>query len=138
MKKTDHKERINYIKEVMDDGKVAYTGVSVNYNCCCSSWESVEDLESEMKCMLEMWLDFGKEQIANGLEMKELTPEEWEAKEDKIDYWEIDRIKRLLQRPSINAKFVDLINQAIGDSNNNDGNSLAAAIMNRLINQPNE
>lgn len=109
-KKIEHKERINYVVSHHEDGKVSYTGKSLNYNACCSSWESIEDLEKEMKAMISMWLEFGKETIEGpGLEMKEVTEEEWNALEDNIDYWEIERIKRLLKRPGIQEWLKELI-----------------------------
>lgn len=50
--KQKHRERINYIVKHYEDGKVAYTGQSVNYGCICSSWKSVEDLQKKMRGMI--------------------------------------------------------------------------------------
>lgn len=109
--KVKWKERINYVKEVTKDGKVAYTGASVNYGSCCSSWESVEDLQRKSLLMIKNWLEFAQDEIqtVDDLEMKECTPEEWEAKDDNVDYWEIERMKRILNRPTVREKFKKII-----------------------------
>lgn len=126
--KIKHKERINYVKEICSDGRVAYVGQSVNHGCCCSSWESVEDLEHEMNCMLRMWLNHCTEELENGLEMKELTEDEWLAKDDNIDYWEVERFKRILQRPSIQKMLLPELTEMFQDS------QIAKAVLDTLIN----
>lgn len=117
-KKEKWKERINYIKCVHDDGRVSYTGVSINYSCVCSSWKSVEDLQRKSFAMIQMWLKHGQDSIqdTNDLEMKECTPEEWEAKDDNIDWYEIERMKRILSRPTVREKFKQIISIIIADN----------------------
>lgn len=133
-------ERINYVVQHHSDGKISYTGQSVNYGgCICSSWKSVEDLQRKMKVMIEMYLEHGKKTIQEPLEMKELTHEEWEAKDDNIDYWEIERIKRILRRSTIQEKWKKIIGEEIleGEIERLYAGTVADRVIQALIDQEN-
>ncbi len=132
-------ETINYVVKNYEDGKVAYTGQSINYGVICSSWESVEDLQKKMKAMIEMWLEHGKDTLQEPLLMKELTHEEWEAREDNIVFWEMERTKRLMKKPEVSKVWIEQITKAL--LNADEGTTIddqATLIMEALINQPNE
>lgn len=135
MEKKNYKERLNYVRD-NSLGHEVLIGSMANTPGVFQA-DDEEDLKKMGLSFGKMWLEFMGQELSvdEPFELKELTVEEWEAKDDNIDYWEIERIKRLLKRPTINAKFIDLINQAISDS---DGSSLATTIMNKLINQPNK
>ena len=138
LKQIDYKGRVNYIKHTSEDGKVLYTGESTDFGCACHSWESVKDLEENMKITISAMCEFGLKTIQNPLDMKECNLEEWEAKDDNIDYWEIERMKRLLKRPTIQAKFKGIIETAMLENPEMGVGTQANDVINALINQKNK
>lgn len=140
--KQKHQERINYIVSHYEDGRVAYTGQSVNYGCICSSWKSVEDLQKKMKGMIAIWIEYAQEVIQEPLEMKELNEAEWEAREDNTVYWELERTKRLISKPGVRQAWEEKIAEVVlryklqkQPVNSHD---VAKDIMDVLINQKSE
>lgn len=140
-KKIEHKERINYVRDT-SLGKEVLIGSMVNTPGVFQG-DDEEDLKRMALSFGKAWLHFMGQELSaeDPFELKELTEEEWEAKDDNIDYWEIERIKRLLARPTIKDKFRNIIVDAL---KNSEGfgvfgiGTQADDILTALINQPNK
>lgn len=95
-----HKERINYVKNIIDDrGIEVLTGKSVNYPQITVSGDTEEELKEEATTMIKMWLQYGTEQMAqeDPVELHHIEDgNEW-LHQPNIDYWEIEKIKHLLR-----------------------------------------
>lgn len=138
-----YKERVYWISEKHDDGRVAYTGKSVNYGGICSSWISVDDLYKNMQSMIDVWIKYAQETMDqhDPLEMVECkTQEEWDGTDDNIDYWEIERMKRILKRTSMGLKIAEVLMNELRKSTTRSEypEDTAVRLLDALINQPNE
>lgn len=139
-----HQERVYWIAEKHDDGRISDTGKSVNYGSCTSSWVSVDDLYKNMQGMINSWIQHAKNTMSqhDPLEMVECkTQEEWDSTDDNIDYWEIERMKRILKRPSVQDKWQYIIRNTIrewSDTGKGTEDDCANLIIQALVNQPNE
>ncbi len=132
------KERINY---VIDDstGKGILVGTMVNHPSCTLQAENMEELIGEAKISLRLEKDMIDELLAaeEPFDIREMTIDGWEARDDNIVYWELERTIRLLKKPEVQEKWKEIILQALIDSDN--GITLddqASMIMEALINQP--
>lgn len=135
----EHKERINYIVSTSTD-KTVYVGKSVNYSIVMQG-NTIEELEEKMKAGVQVWINHAQRTIdqENPFELKECTEEEWEAAEDNIDYWEIERVKRLLKRPTIALKFATVIAETIVKYSQKEyAEDTAVRIIDALIDQENK
>lgn len=136
------KETVHWISDHHEDGRVSYTGQSVNYGCICSSWESVEDLYRLMTAMIGGWIEHAEETMHqhDPLEMVECTPEEWESRDDNTTYWEMERTLRLIRKPEVQEKWIKIMGDIIyqGEEEDIAPGYIAERIMKALIEQPNE
>lgn len=118
MEKKEFKERLNYVKNPVNPrtGKGSFTVSPVNYPLVFQA-DDEEEMKSIGKAMIGIWLNHAKELLTDDepFELKELTGEEWEAKDDNIDYWEIERMKRILNRPSVQKLLIPELAEVLGD-----------------------
>ncbi len=89
MERKEHKERINYVR----DNSLGHEVLVASMVNTPGVFQGTSELElKEMGLTFgKMWIKFMDEELSveDPFELKELTVEEWEAKDDNIDYWEI-------------------------------------------------
>ncbi len=141
--KKQWQERINYIADKYSDGKPVLVGQMVNYSAGLTQAKDIPEMISQARSLLEIEKQQIEELLAmdEPFELKEMTIEQWEAKDDNIDYWEIERIQRLLKRPTIRERFkaeiADRILEYRYDEEAGSGD-IADCIIDDLISMPNE
>lgn len=145
-------ERINYVEDT-STGKIVLVGSMVNYGGVFSA-----DNELELKCIAKAFLDSHINhakillKFDEPFDLKKLSSQEWDAREDNIVYWELERTKRLISKDEIQEKWKTLIANKItgalkilSNGSVDDiikygklSQNLTESIMTALINQPND
>lgn len=135
-------ERINYIKDT-STGKEVLIGAIINYPGVFEG-DDIEDLKRVAKSFIESHIQFTTEEVLDQdepFDLREMTLEEFEAKDDNITYWEIERLRRILKRPEVYDKWKDIIADKIlltRENHESGCNQIAAEIMEALVSYPNE
>jgi hypothetical protein len=108
MEKHEFKERINYI-ETAGTPKIL-VGAMVNIPGVFQAKDE-EELLKKAKAFGEMWVKFTKEWLdkEEPFELRKMTEKEWEAREDNITHWEIERVKRIIQRTEVQQRWIQIM-----------------------------
>ncbi len=130
----ERKERINCVVD-NSTGKEVYVCSTVNYG---GPWQAdtLEEITKKGKAFTKMWLEHGMEILEQEepFEVVVMTPEEWEAKDDNITYWELERMKRIIKRPEVQEVWKNIIADILVQTHVCTAGEVAQKILDKFIN----